>query len=251
MLPPGYELAIFDEIGSTMDEARRRAALGFERPLWIVAARQNSGRGRRGRAWQSGEGNLLCTLLLKMDRPPAEAARLSFLAALCVGETLDHYLGDPARIRFKWPNDVLLDGRKVAGILLESETGAPGGAGGTGWLSIGIGVNLAQYPDDPLRPAISLRAAGVEPAHPHAALQVLAGRFADWLGRWEHGGFSPVKAAWLARAARIGMRIEVRLDKQTLYGIFSALDESGAMVLILPDGKVRLISAGDVFFPAN
>jgi len=244
-MPPGYSVAVFGEIDSTMDEARRRAEQGNQQPLWIVAERQTKGRGRRSRAWESGDGNLLCTLSLHLHHSLAEAAKLSFLAALCVAETLDHYVGDAQRIRLKWPNDVLLDDHKAAGILLESAKHDTA----TTWLSIGIGVNLAQHPQAALWPATSLRAAGVDAPHPHAALEVLARRFAVWLARWQTDGFAPIKAAWLARAARIGAEIEVRLDKDTLAGIFTTLDETGALVLTGPDGSVRLISAGDVFFP--
>ncbi len=247
-MPPGYGLISFDTIDSTMDEARRQAAQGVSGPLWIVTNSQTRGRGRRSRTWESGVGNLLCTLLINPGVPAAEAARLSFLAALCVGETMDYFLGNSLRIRYKWPNDVLLDGRKVAGILLESVTDR---SGAMAWLSIGIGINLAQHPEASLYPATSLRAAGVDAPTPHAALEVLAGRFADWLSRWRKEGFAPVKAAWLARAARMGEAIEVRLDKETLPGIFTALDDSGALVLTLADKTVRLISAGDVFFPQN
>lgn len=247
-MPQGYGLLSFDTIDSTMDEARRQAVAGVSGPLWIVANSQTKGRGRRSRAWESGAGNLLCTLLMKPDVSAPEAAKLSFLAALCVGETLDQFLADPLRVRHKWPNDVLLDGRKVAGILLESVTDS---GGAIAWLSIGIGINLARHPEGVPQPVTSLRAAGAEAPVPHAALEVLASRFAEWLTRWRKEGFSPVKAAWLARAARMGEAIEVRLDKETLPGIFSALDDSGALVLILADGTVRLISAGDVFFPQN
>ncbi|MFZ5836189.1 MAG: biotin--[acetyl-CoA-carboxylase] ligase [Pseudomonadota bacterium] len=244
-MPQGYALASFETLDSTMDEARRRAAEGVHGPLWIMAAHQTKGRGRRSRAWESGTGNLLCTLLFEPGVAPAEAAKLSFLAAICAGETLDHYLGSSLRIRYKWPNDVLLDGRKVAGILLESASDS----GGISWLSIGIGINLAQHPEGAPTPATSLRAAGVAAPGPLEVLEILAGRFADWLTRWRNEGFAPVKSAWLARAARMGARIEVRLDKETLPGIFTALDDSGALVLTLADGTKRLISAGDVFFP--
>lgn len=247
-MPQGYGLVSFDTVDSTMDEARRQAAGGVSGPLWIVTNIQTRGRGRRSRTWESGTGNLLCTLLMKPDAPSAEAAKLSFLAALCVGETLDRFLGNPQRIRYKWPNDVLLDGRKVAGILLESVSG---NGGAMAWLSIGIGINLAQHPEGVPQPATSLRAAGVDAPAPDAALEVLASRFAEWLTRWREEGFAPVKAAWLARAARMGEAIEVRLDKETLPGIFSALDDSGALVLTLADKTVRLISAGEVFFPHN
>lgn len=254
-LPWGYDLIHFEEIDSTMDEARRQAAKGVSGPLWIMADRQTKGRGRRSRTWESGAGNLLCTLLINPGIAAAEAAKLSFLTALCVGETLDHFLGAAHRVRLKWPNDVLLDGRKAAGILLESVSG---GGGMTEWLAIGIGINLARHPEPapaspdaaPSWPAISLRAAGVEPPPaPETALEVLAARFDAWLALWRQQGFAPVRPAWLARAARFGETIEVRLDKETLPGIFTALDESGALVLTLADGTVRMISAGDVFFP--
>lgn len=245
LMPDGYRVLVYDELDSTMDEARRQAAQGATAPLWIIAASQTKGRGRRNRAWASGTGNLLCTLLLNPNTSAAEAAKLSFLAALAVGESLDQFIGSPLRIRFKWPNDVLLDGAKVAGILLEAES-AP--AGPLAWLSIGIGVNLAYHPEHTEWPATSLAASGIAPLHPHAALERLAARFAHWLERWRKEGFAPVKTAWLERAARRGEKIEVRLDKETLHGIFSTLDDSGALVLTQPDGAIRLISAGDVFF---
>lgn len=248
LMPEGYRVLAYDVLDSTMDEARRQAANGAGTPLWIIAASQTKGRGRRNRAWTSGAGNLLCTLLLKPEAAAAEAAKLSFLAALSVGESLDQFTGNPLRIRFKWPNDVLLDGAKVAGILLEAES-AP--AGPLAWLSIGIGVNLALYPENTEWPATSLAATGITAPHPHAALEVLAARFALWLARWRNEGFAPVKAAWLERAARLGEKIEVRLDKETLHGIFSTLDGSGALVLTQPEGAIRLISAGDVFFPGD
>ena len=245
-MPQGYALISFDAIDSTMDEARRQAAQGLTGPLWIMAKHQTKGRGRRSRAWDSGTGNLLCTLLINPGVAAAEAAKLSFLAALCVGETLDHFLGSSLRIRYKWPNDVLLDGRKAAGILLEAVSDS---SGAMHWLSIGIGINLAQHPEGASWPATSLAAAGVDVPAPDAALEVLAARCAYWLSLWKQQGFAPIKTAWLARAARIGEKIEVRLDKATLTGIFTALDESGALVLTQSDGTVRLIPAGDVFFP--
>lgn len=245
-MPPGYGVAVFDTLDSTMDEARRQAAAGVTDPLWIIAAEQTKGRGRRNRAWTSSAGNLFCTLLINPGVPAVQAARLSFLSALCVGEALDHFLRDASRVRYKWPNDVLLDGRKVAGILLEAVSD---GAASTAWVAIGIGINLAQHPENVPWPATSLAAAGVQPPSPYDALTVLAERFAHWLPRWKDDGFAPVKAAWLARAARMGEAIEVRLDKETLTGIFTALDESGALVLTLSDNTTRLISAGDVFFP--
>lgn len=251
VMPTGISVAVFDEIDSTMDEARRQLQAGADTPLWIVAARQTRGRGRRSRAWQSVDDNLFCTLALKPDAAPARAATLSFLAAVAVADALESWVSPvadrPVRLQCKWPNDILLDGRKVAGILLESEM-APGG-GGLAWLTIGIGVNLATHPDIAERPAISLAGAGCSVPHPHQLLSVMAVKFADWMVRWQEAGFAPVKQAWLARAARLGQEIEVRLDKQTLHGIFSALDDSGALLLQQANGECIAVTAGDVFFP--
>jgi BirA family transcriptional regulator, biotin operon repressor / biotin---[acetyl-CoA-carboxylase] ligase len=244
-MPENYRVLVYDELDSTMDEARRQIAQGVATPFWIIAARQTKGRGRRNRVWTSSAGNLFCTLVLNPETTVAEAAKLSFLTALSVGESLDQFTRNPLRIRFKWPNDVLLDGAKVAGVLLEAESHP---AGPLVWLSIGIGVNLAHYPENTEWPATSLAASGIESPHPHAVLEALAARFAHWLERWRREGFAPVKTAWLDRAARVGEKIEVRLDKETLHGIFSTLDDSGALVLTGADGAIRLVSAGDVFF---
>lgn len=244
MLPAGFGLAAFDEIDSTMDEARRRAQAGEAGPLWIWARRQSAGRGRRGRAWRSGEGNLLCTLLLRPDCEPGEGARLSFLTAVALGEALESFAG-PGLLSFKWPNDVLLRGRKVSGILLESESGPDNQLA---WLSIGIGVNLAEHPTDSEFPATSFPAEGFAAPEPGAALERLAASMAAWLTRWREGGFAPVREAWLARAARLGEPIRVRLANETLDGTFSALDDQGCLVLT-GAGGARRISAGDVFLP--
>ena len=243
-LPAGFGLIAFDEIDSTMNEARRRAEAGEAGPLWIQARRQSAGRGRRGRVWRSGEGNLLCTLLLRPGCAPGEGARLSFLAAVALIEALDPF-ADPAALTLKWPNDVLLRGRKLAGILLESES-APDG--GLAWLSIGIGVNLAEHPTETEYPATSLPAEGFNTADPGAVLERLAFRMAVWLDTWRGSGFAPVRAAWLARAHRMGEAVRVRLASECLEGSFAGLDDQGCLMLNAATG-LRRISAGDVFLP--
>lgn len=244
-LPAGYGLAAFDELDSTMNEARRRAIAGEHGLLWIQARRQSAGRGRRGRVWRSGEGNLLCSLLLRPECAPAEAARLSFVAAVSLADALAPFVsGLP--LSLKWPNDALLDGRKVAGILLESES-APDG--GIAWLAIGIGVNLAEHPDDPAIIATSLAAEGLAVPTPERMLEALAGAMAHWLSVWRVEGFAPVRQAWLARAARLGERVGVQAGAEQLSGVFTTLDDEGCLVLNCSDG-VRRVSAGDVFFPA-
>lgn len=238
--PAGYDRLILDEVDSTNAEARRR--LGARRPLWIAARRQSAGRGRQGRGWTSPAGNLAATLLIGRDEPPAALARLSFHAALAVAD-LFAYRAPGAEIATKWPNDVLLNGRKAAGILLENF--GPNGAHEAN-LAIGIGINLAHYPDpaECRWPPTSLaaetgRAPGVE-----EALAILAVRLDHWLNVHD---FAAVRTAWLARATGLGRRIEVRLASRNFTGIFEDVDAGGALVLRTPQGP-RRITAGDVHF---
>ena len=242
--PVGYGLVAFEEIDSTNEEARRRARAGEPGPLWIITARQTKGRGRRGRVWVAPPGNLSTTLLLRPKRLAADCAQLSFAAALAVADMLS--LHAPGRdIRLKWPNDVLVDGRKIAGILLESESGGDGMAA---YLAVGIGVNLAAYPDDTEHPATSLQDLGHGPLAPKDALLDLAGAFAKWYEAWRGDGFSHLRAAWLSRAFGLGARIRVRLAAGESIGVFRDIDETGALVLGLPGGVTRTIAAGEIYF---
>jgi len=242
--PLGYALLELDEIDSTNQEAKRRAAAGVTSPLWIVAARQSEGRGRRGNAWQSLLGNLAATLLIRPERRAAECAQLSFAAALAVSDMLAGF-APHAHLGLKWPNDVLADGRKIAGILLESESKADGTAA---WLAVGIGVNLAAYPDDVELPATSLAVQGILPPTPRDAMLDLAAAFAKWYEVWRTQGFAPVREAWLARASGLGSRVRARLAKEEVVGVFQGIDESGALLLGLAGGVTRAIAAGEVFF---
>jgi BirA family biotin operon repressor/biotin-[acetyl-CoA-carboxylase] ligase len=242
--PGGYALIELDAVDSTNEEARRRAAAGEQRSLWIAAVRQSAGRGRRGKAWQSSPGNLFATLLLRPEKPAGECAQLSFVAALAVSDMLAAF-APQASLALKWPNDVLAGERKIAGILLESESKADGTAA---WLAVGIGVNLAVFPEDLEFPAISLAALGAAPPAPKDALLHLAARFAKWYEVWRASGFAPVREAWLARASGLGSRIRVRLANEETMGVFQGIDDSGALLLGLPGGGVRAIAAGEVYF---
>jgi BirA family biotin operon repressor/biotin-[acetyl-CoA-carboxylase] ligase len=240
--PHGVGLLRLDEIDSTNSEACRRAEAGEAGPLWITAARQTAGRGRRGRIWQGAAGNLAATLLLRPDAPPAAAAQLSFAAALAVADLAAHFAPATA-VTVKWPNDVLVDGRKLSGILLEAGPQKNGDA----WLAIGIGINLADHPGDTEFPATSLAALGVTPPAPEGALIVLAARFAHWLEVWRADGFAPLRTAWLARAGGLGAPIRARLPHEERRGAFEGIDATGALLLRESSG-VRAITAGEVFF---
>jgi BirA family biotin operon repressor/biotin-[acetyl-CoA-carboxylase] ligase len=233
-----------EELDSTNAEARRRAEAGEGGPVWITAARQSAGRGRRGRAWSTEAGNLAATLLMTTDAAPAEAAQVSFVAALAAADLADACLGAGAA-RLKWPNDVLVHGRKAVGILVESGARPDGRL----WLAVGIGVNLAHAPTDVERPATSFAEymAG-PPPKPLDALEVLAAAFERWRKLWVTQGFAPIARAWTERALGLGERCEARLPSRTLAGVAEGLDLDGALRLRLDDGGLERITAGDVFF---
>jgi BirA family transcriptional regulator, biotin operon repressor / biotin---[acetyl-CoA-carboxylase] ligase len=238
--PGGYGLKRYGEIDSTNEEARRLAAAGEAGPLWLMAARQTAGRGRRGRSWETASGNLAATLLLGPDRVQGDWAQLSFVAAIAAADMAASLAGSEARIALKWPNDVLADGKKLAGILLETVSGSA--------LAIGIGVNLAHHPDGTEFPATSFRGLGVDVPSADDALAALAGEFAKWYEVWRVRGFLPIREAWLARAAGLGTRIRARLAAEERSGMFEGIDETGALLLNEGFGRSSVLPAADIFF---
>ncbi len=243
VLPAGYRLRHHGTLRSTNDEAKALARAGEPAGTVVWADAQTAGRGRRGRTWVSPRGNLYCTLILRPRGAPAVIAQLGFAAALAVGETLVPSLGDADALRYKWPNDVLVNGRKIAGILLESETSAPEAVD---FVVVGIGVNLASAPPATEYPATSLAAERAAPLAPGRVLEMLVRYFDDWYRRWCDAGFAPVRAAWLARAGGLGEDVRVRLERVTHEGRFLDLDAEGALILEQPAGT-RRIAAGEVF----
>jgi len=237
-------IVALEEVDSTNAEARRRAEAGESGPLWITARRQSAGRGRRGRAWETGTGNLAATYLFVTERRPAEAAQFSFVAALAVADLARAFV-PAALVSLKWPNDLLLAGSKAAGILVESGTLTDQ----TLWVAVGIGVNLASGPVETERPATTFGAhMRAPPPAPLDALAVLADALETWREVWERAGFPAIAAAWTERAHGIGEHCVARLPAETLEGIAEGLDPDGALRLRTADGAVRRITAGDVFF---
>jgi BirA family biotin operon repressor/biotin-[acetyl-CoA-carboxylase] ligase len=243
-MPDRPRILAFDDIDSTNSEARRLAESGEFGPLWITARRQHAGRGRRGRAWETSEGNLAATYLFATRKPPGEAAQISFVAALAVADLALIYLPD-ANITLKWPNDPLIDGRKTAGILVESGPTPDGGL----WVAVGCGVNLAAAPASADRPvtAFAEHMPG-PPPDPSEAIHLLVSAMQSWKQVWESSGFGPIAKAWTRRAHGLGQPCEARLTTETLRGIAEGLDDDGALRLRLADGAIRRITAGDVFF---
>jgi BirA family biotin operon repressor/biotin-[acetyl-CoA-carboxylase] ligase len=245
-LPSGYRLHHLPVVGSTNDEAKALARAGAAPGTVIWADVQSAGRGRRGREWQSPAGNLYMSLIQRPAGPPATAAQLGFVTALALSDALavlPNREGGVTAISLKWPNDVLVNGRKIAGILLESETGI---GGDVDFVVIGTGVNIATAPEGVEYPATSLAAEGIRDIAPAALLNNFIAAFDHRARQWRTTGFPAIRAAWLARANGIGESIRVRLERSTLDGRFLDLDDDGALVLQSAEG-VRRITAGAVF----
>lgn len=237
---------VFDEIDSTILEARRRAERGELSPVWLIAKRQTAGRGRRGRAWSSLDGNLLATLLFKTDQPPQQIALLGFATGVALAETLDAVIGAGAT-RLKWPNDVFINGAKAAGIMLDSGAIAPGQT----WVALAFGVNLAAAPENIDQKTISLRDVLPPDApapEPLAFLAALRPKLEGWSARMVREGFEPLRRAWLERAYGLGRDARVVQGEQTLEGRIAGLSSRGELELDTSAGR-RLIAAGDVFLP--
>jgi BirA family transcriptional regulator, biotin operon repressor / biotin---[acetyl-CoA-carboxylase] ligase len=243
-LPPSFRLFLYDSIGSTNDEAKRLARDGAPAGTLVWALEQTNGRGRRGRAWASPRGNLYASLIWRPDCPASRAAQLGFVAALAVGRALGTIVPGVGLIACKWPNDVLVNGRKVAGILLETELDA---TGMPRFLVVGVGVNLASSPRNTEFPATSVVDEGLGAIPPEVMLEQFVQHFQSWELRWHTEGFAPVRAAWLAASAiSPGEPVRARLDTAILQGRFLDIDEDGGLLLELA-GERRSISAGDVF----
>ncbi|OSQ52058.1 biotin--acetyl-CoA-carboxylase ligase [Marivita geojedonensis] len=240
--PMGYGRQVLTEVDSTMAEAARQAK-GLAGPTWICALRQTAARGRRGRAWVNPEGNFAATLVLPTSDASEKRALRSFVAALALFDALVAVSGRVDGLTLKWPNDVLLTGGKVAGILLES-IGAH--------LAIGIGVNLIAAPasseveERAVAPVSVLSALGVE-VGPEVFLDILAEAYARHEAQFATYGFAPIREAWLTRAARLGEVVTARMGDREVTGSFETVDAEGRIVLNTASGR-QAIAAADIFF---
>ncbi len=235
----------FDKMGSTQDYVKDLAAKGEVSPLWVRVGAQDAGRGRRGRQWVSKPGNLYTSGLYPWNGPTVLKPLSSFVVALAVADTLASYI-DPAKISLKWPNDVLVDGAKIAGILLEA---------GDGWITIGVGINLEHHPEGLPYPVTHLlehiSAVDLDDAEPlysgaDPILAQLAKGVSAGLAILQEQGFAPIRTAWLDRAARLGEPITINLGPEQVSGTFETLGENGALQLRLANGTLRKVLAGDV-----
>lgn len=243
-LPRGYTRLDLEETDGTNAEALRRVRWEAADRTVIVARSQTAGRGRQGRVWQSADGNLYASVLLRLDGSPP-VGQLAFVAGLAVADAIAPFLPGDTAPRLKWPNDVLIDGAKAGGILIETEEGADGAQ----WAVVGIGINVASAPSIAGRAVASLRAAGSS-ADVEQVLCAVCQSFEIWLTRWRRDGFIPIRASWLAVAAGLGEPIEAHLPAGVATGVFEDIDESGALRLRRPDGTVSSVHAGEIVLAA-
>ncbi len=242
--PDGVGRVVLDRVTSTNAEAARLAP----GPAWVLGLEQSAGRGRRARPWDSPRGNMYASLVMTPTGPATEVALRSFVAALALRDALVSLTALPGAFSLKWPNDVLCNGGKIAGILLESTSAGAGVA----HLVIGIGVNLIAAPDmaqmEPgaFAPVSLLAETGVR-VTPEAMLAALASAFARWEAVFVTRGFARVRAAWLDHAAHLGQPIRARTGTATHEGTFQAIDDTGALILQTAGGLLA-IPAADVFF---
>jgi BirA family biotin operon repressor/biotin-[acetyl-CoA-carboxylase] ligase len=241
-MSPIFRVETVAEIGSTNDALKGRALAGEEEGLVLRADIQTAGKGRRGRQWASEAGNLYMSILLRPEKAPAEAATLGLVAAIALGRLLRALLTVP--VRLKWPNDVLVDGRKVSGILLESG-GVSGGR--VEWLVLGVGLNLRHHPAEAIYPTTDLIAAGGPALTPDQAMDLLLNEFRPLYDIWTAGGFAALRAEWLTHCIGLGAYVTARLDREEITGRFEDIDADGTLILAMPDGAVRRVAAGDIF----
>lgn len=258
----GAQLPIhhFTRIDSTNEEARRLFKKGHGEACWIIADEQTAGRGRRGRRWESETGNFAATLYMPGPISVASAGHMSFVTGLAIHDCLADLTS--AELHVKWPNDLLLDGCKLSGMLLEAFKITDGNVFG---LAIGIGINLAHHPENMPYPATHLalhRSSRIiknhdssermgenhDPLAPLNILKALSVCFATRLHDYHQNGFAPCRAAWLERAFGVGTVIQVNLEAEQMLGVFEGLDDAGQLLLRQDDGTTHKITAGDIFF---
>lgn len=241
-LPDGSQHVALDSVVSTNIVALEIANSGEAGPLWVTAQEQTGGKGSRGRGWVSERGNLYSSLMFDSDCKPADAPTLAFAISLGLHAALTR-LAPKKELKLKWPNDVMLEGRKVSGILLERHRVKERDV-----FIVGMGINIAHHPSQTNHAATHLAEHGIE-ATPEFLFSMLTQEMAGIIGYWDHGlGFSQIRKLWLDHACGIGERITARTLNEEMSGIFKDIDCDGQLVLSLDNGESEKISVADIFF---
>jgi BirA family biotin operon repressor/biotin-[acetyl-CoA-carboxylase] ligase len=241
VLPPGYRLIAREEVGSTNDEARDLIAAGVSHGAVVWAESQSAGRGRLGRDWVSPPGNLYCSIVMRPRVKTARLPEISFAAALAVRDALVPVVPGSTPIAFKWPNDVLAGGRKVAGILVEAEKLPDEDRTA---LIVGVGINVVSAPRDTDYPATCVSAVARAP-RVSRLLSSLVAALDRRVESWTRSGFAAIRQEWVDNAYGVGMQVT---SSTGISGTFTGLDESGALIVSMADGERRRLVSGSVRF---
>lgn len=231
----------YDCVDSTLDILKEKAQQGAEEGLVVYAQEQNQGRGRHGNVWHAPRGNLYMSFLLRPNCAPSVAGQYSFLVAVALSKAIDEIIEGGHEKHLKWPNDVLIDGKKIAGILLESEISSDGTVKD---LYVGVGVNILTPPKD----AIAVKDISTQDIDVHSFLSLFIKKISESIDILNKNGFLFICNAWLSEAYKLNETIRVRLPHETKHGVFKGLDKDGTLLLKLDNGAVERITAGEVYF---
>lgn len=242
-LPLGYRLYTFDVVTSTMDEAHQLAQQGEPEKTLVVAGRQTKGRGRRGRPWISAPGNLHLSLIFRPKGTLDLCTPFSFILCLAIGHSLHKILPPSLPVFYKWPNDIVVSGAKIGGVLLEAETTTTTGA--VKWLIGGVGVNVVDAPKECPFPTISLKDMGINIKSKDLLLPFCL-ELQSLLTLWRSEGFSAIRALWLKQAYGLDTPLVVQGVHQIIKGVFSDLDTDGSLILKTASGEKKKILTGDI-----
>ncbi|MCF8495134.1 MAG: biotin--[acetyl-CoA-carboxylase] ligase [Alphaproteobacteria bacterium] len=242
-----WDLRLFEEAASTQDILKDLARTGVPQGTAVQALSQTAGRGRHGREWEPGAGNLYLSVLLRPACALQDIGQLGLVAGVAIGQALAPFLENPSLLRLKWPNDVFLSGKKCAGILIETDT-IP--SGDFAWAVVGMGVNILEAPA-----GLSSRATGIA-AHAKKNIpapgrdevrEAILKELGDVFTLWQDSGFEPIRRAWLALAHPPGTPMSVKVGAMIHEGLFQDVDETGGLRLREQDGTLRTITGGEVF----
>lgn len=242
-----YHLLSYDVLDSTNEEAKRLAGGGASHGAFIWAKGQTAGKGRMGREWESLDGNMFVSVLLRPDCDLPQCAQLSFVAAVAGVDTIRPIVSE-GDVRAKWPNDILLDGKKLGGILLESFTTIGEDGEDCQWVVVGVGINVDSFPEETIFPATCLKASGVEIISAKIVLSRFVYNFIHRYDEWMGQGFAVTREAWEEAAYGLHSPMEAHVGKDVIKGSFDSIDEFGRLHVLLENGEEEVVTAGDVFF---
>ncbi len=236
-----WRIQTYQEVESTQDMIHEAAAQGLGEGVVVQSMTQRGGKGRRGNEWISPVGNLYLSLLLRPKCTPQEAGQISFVVAIAASAMLDEYIDDSKHKKtLKWPNDILIDGLKLSGILLESGMIGPH----LDYIVVGMGMNIFAKPEL----TTCLNDVAKEPVYINKVRDNFLEKLEYYYGLWQGKGFAPLLELWLNKAHGLGQSITARLPNAEFKGIFKDVQEDGAVVLEMPDGSDKIIHAADVYF---